>query len=134
MKKVQGILKIVVCTPEDRSRDLQLTNRGLIGKFMALLPLPHYVHTCIDKNWKPLIQGDVMSTLCGKGLYTLFFKNRLDKDLVFKSGPYLMVSRGFTLTVGALVSTQHVMFPPPFQSGVNSPFYPSIVGMMLIFT
>ena len=96
VKKLDEILKVKVfaharlCAP-------QLAERGIVGQFTGLWPSPRSIHLWIEKNWKPLIKGEVISSFCGKGFYTFHFENRSYQDLVFRSGPYFMGARGLYL-------------------------------------
>lgn len=92
VKRAEEIPKIEICAPQARSHALQLVDNGLISQFTGLWPSPKMVKAWIEKNWKPLIKGAVLSSFRGKGFYNFYFENRLDKDLVFKSGPYFMGS------------------------------------------
>jgi hypothetical protein len=51
----------------------------------------------INRNGKPLIKGHLSHTFCGKGFFAFLFEMKEDMDLVFKSGPYFMGSRGLYL-------------------------------------
>jgi len=55
------------------------------------------VKAWIEKNGKPLIKGEVISSFYGKGFYPFYFENTLDRDLVFKTGPYFMGAQGLYL-------------------------------------
>jgi hypothetical protein len=37
------------------------------------------------------------SIFCGKGFFVFLLENKADRDLIFKSGPYFMGSRGMHL-------------------------------------
>ena len=61
---------------------------------MGLWPSPRIVKSWAEKNGKPLIKGEFISSFRGKGLYNFYFENRQDRDLVLQSGPYFMGGAG----------------------------------------
>jgi hypothetical protein len=48
----------------------------------------------VDKNWKPLIKGNLSHAFCGRGYFAFLFETKEDMDLIFRSGPYFMGTRG----------------------------------------
>jgi hypothetical protein len=48
-------------------------------------------------DWKSLIQGKVSLFAVGRGFFVFGFASKEDRDLVFRSGPYFMGSRGLFL-------------------------------------
>jgi len=61
------------------------------------MPPPKATHHWLDLNWKKMIQGQVSLTFCGKGFFVFLFEKKEDRDLIFRSGPYFMGSRGMYL-------------------------------------
>ena len=51
----------------------------------------------VKKNWMTLISGGLQHCFYGKGFFTFLFENKEDRDLIFRSGPYFMGSRGLYL-------------------------------------
>jgi hypothetical protein len=51
----------------------------------------------VDRNWKPLIKGQLSHAFCNKVFFAFLFEEKEDKDLIFRSGPYFMGSRGMYL-------------------------------------
>lgn len=96
-KRAKGIPKIKISSREDLSHSLQLADKGLIGQFMDLWSSPRVVKSWIEKKWEPLIKGEAVYSFCGKGFYNFYFENGLDRDLVFKSGPYFIGAHGLYL-------------------------------------
>jgi hypothetical protein len=85
-------------SPEDPcSLALLLAEKALIGKFTGLWPSPKMVEAWMDDRWKMLIQGNVSLCAVGRGFFVFIFSRKEDRDLVFKSGPYFMGSRGLFL-------------------------------------
>jgi hypothetical protein len=69
----------------------------MISQFMGLWPSPREMEQWMDQKWKKNIQGQMSYVLCGKGLFVFLFENKVDIDLIFKSGPYFMSLRGMYL-------------------------------------
>jgi hypothetical protein len=76
---------------------LLLTENALIGKFTGLWPSPKTVEAWMDDRWKMLIQGNVTLYAVGRGFFAFSFTRKEDRDLVFRSGPYFMGSKGLFL-------------------------------------
>ena len=45
----------------------------------------------------PLISGGLQHCFCGKGFFTFLFENKVDRYLIFRSGPYFMGPPGLYL-------------------------------------
>jgi hypothetical protein len=90
-------LKVLVHSSSSHPFALRLAENGLIGKFTGLWPSLWAMAQWLDLNWRKKIQGQMSSTFCGKGFYVFLFENKVDRDLIFKSGPYFMGSRGMYL-------------------------------------
>jgi hypothetical protein len=76
---------------------LLLAENALIGKFMALWPSPKSVEAWMEDHWKMLIQGNITLYAVGRGFFVFIFTRKVDRDLVFRSGPYFMGSKGLFL-------------------------------------
>jgi hypothetical protein len=55
------------------------------------------VEAWTNDRWKPLIKGNVSLFIVGRGFFVFSFLSKEDRDLVFRSGPYFMGSRGLFL-------------------------------------
>ena len=51
----------------------------------------------MEERWKPLMHGQVSLCAVGRGFFAFSFSRKEDRDLVFRSGPYFMGSRGLFL-------------------------------------
>jgi hypothetical protein len=76
---------------------LLLTENALIGKFTGLWPSPKTVEAWMEDCWKMLTQGNVTLFSVGRGFFVFSFTRKADRDLVFRSGPYFMGSKGLFL-------------------------------------
>jgi hypothetical protein len=76
---------------------LLLAEKSLIGKFTGLWPNPKTVEAWMDDRWKPLIKGTTSLFAVGRVFFVFSFLTKEDCDLVFRSGPYFMGSRGLFL-------------------------------------
>lgn len=76
---------------------LYLLEKSLIGKFTGLWPSPKAVVAWMKECWNPLMQGKVELCAVGRGFFVFSFARKDDRDLVFRSGPYFMGSRGLLL-------------------------------------
>jgi hypothetical protein len=97
VKKMEEIPSLEL-SPEDPCKlALLLAENALIGKFTGLWPSPKTVEAWMDDRWKMLIQGNVSLCAVGRGFFVFSFTRKVDRDLVFRSGPYFMGSRGLFL-------------------------------------
>jgi hypothetical protein len=97
VKKMEEIPSLELSPEEPCNLALFLAEKALIGKFTGLWPSPKTVEAWIDERWKPLIQGRVTRCAVGRGFFVFSFSRKEDRDLVFRSGPYFMGSRGLFL-------------------------------------
>jgi hypothetical protein len=95
-KKLYDIPKIPV-QRKSRNLALRFEKYRLIGKFTSIWPSPKSISPWIYKNLRPLIKGNLSQTLCRKGFFAFLFEEKAKKDIVFKSGPCFMGSRGLYL-------------------------------------
>lgn len=51
----------------------------------------------MEERWKSLIHGNVSLCAVGRGFFVFSFSSKVDRDLVFRSGPYFMGPRGLFL-------------------------------------
>ena len=52
----------------------------------------------LDQKWKKkTIKGQLSTTFYGKGFYVFLFENKVDRDLIFRNGPYFMGIKGMYL-------------------------------------
>jgi len=81
---------------------LILSEQALIGKFTGLWPSPKAVEIWIAEHWNPLLSGQVSLFAAGRGFFVFLFSNKAERDLVFRSGPFFMGSRGLFLAPWSL--------------------------------
>ena len=55
------------------------------------------VELWIAKHWNPIVQGHVSLFVAGRGYFVFLLLNKEECDLVFRSGPFFMGSRGLFL-------------------------------------
>jgi hypothetical protein len=125
------IPKVVVHPSSARPLALRLAENGLIGKFTGLWPSPKAMHHWLDLNWRKMIQGQMSVAFCGKGFFAFLFEKKEDRDLIFRSGLYFMGARGMYLNKWTpWISAQKMAFHQQSMSGLDSPSFLCIVGMM----
>jgi hypothetical protein len=93
VKEMEEIPAVVV-QPISREHALKLDKIGLIGQFTSIWPSPKSMAFWVERNWKPLIKGCLSLALFGKGCSSFHFEEKSDRDLIFRSFPYFMGSRG----------------------------------------
>jgi len=97
VKKMEEIPSLEL-DPEDPCKlALLLAENALIGKFTGLWPSPKIVEAWMEDHWMMLIQGNVTLYAVGRGFFAFSFMRKADRDLVFRSGPYFMGSKGLFL-------------------------------------
>ena len=92
VKKMDAIT-LVLATLFRRST-INYTSRGMVGQFIGMWPFAKSMEMWAKKNWKPLMKGEVGVYAHGKGFFIFIFQIEEDKDLIFRSGPYLFSTRG----------------------------------------
>ena len=97
VKKLDGLQEVDLPPTLPRMAALSLAEWGLICQFTGLWPSPKTVQRWIERNWVDKVNGKISIRFCGKGYYTFHFESRVDKDLIFRNGPYFMDSRGLYL-------------------------------------
>jgi hypothetical protein len=97
IKKIEEIPSLELSPEEPCKLALLLAETTLIGKFTGLWPSPKMVEAWMDDRWKSLIQGNVSLLTVGRGFFVFSFSSKEDCDLVFRSRPYFMGSRGLFL-------------------------------------
>jgi hypothetical protein len=97
VKKMEEIPSLELSPEDPCNLALFLAEKALIGKFTGLWPSPKTVEAWMDDRWKMLIQGNVSLCAVGRGFFVFSFSRKEDRDLVFRSGPYFMGSRGLFL-------------------------------------
>jgi hypothetical protein len=97
VKNMEEIPSLELSPEEPCNISLLLAEKALIGKFTGLWPSPKMVEAWMDDRWKSLIQGNVSLCAVGRGFFVFSFSRIEDHDLVFRSGPYFMGSRGLFL-------------------------------------
>jgi hypothetical protein len=97
VKKMEEIPSLELSSEEPCNIALLLAEKALIGKFTGLWPSPKTVEAWMDDRWKSLIQGNVSLFAVGRVFFVFSFSSKVDCDLVFRSGPYFMGSRGLFL-------------------------------------
>ena len=76
---------------------LNLAERGLIGEFIGLWPLPKAVDAWVQKNWRSLVKEGIKSHFFGKGFFVFIFEAIEDTNLIFRNGLYFMGPYGLYL-------------------------------------
>jgi hypothetical protein len=97
IKKLEEIPSVELSPEDPCNCALFLAEKTLIGKFTGLWPSPKTVEAWIEERWRPMIQGHILRSAVGRGYYAFSFSEKEDRDLVFRSGPYFMGSRGLFL-------------------------------------
>jgi hypothetical protein len=97
VKKMEKIPSLELSPEGPCSLSLLLAEKALIEKFTGLWPSPKTVEAWIDDCWKSMIQENVSLCVVGRGFFVFSFSRAEDRDLVFRSGPYFMGSRGLFL-------------------------------------
>jgi hypothetical protein len=97
VKRMEEIPSLELSPEEPCNLALFLAEKALIEKFTGLWPSPKMVEAWIDERWRPLIQERVTRCAVGRGFFVFSFSSKEDRDLVFRSGPYFMGSRGLFL-------------------------------------
>lgn len=77
-------------------------DKGLIGQFTGLCPLPKSVEDWIKRNRSPLIKEGIKSYFVGKGYFVFVFESGEDRSLIFRNGPYIMGAQGLYLNKWSL--------------------------------
>ena len=76
---------------------LNLAQCGLIGQFTGLWPSPKAIDAWVKRKWIPLISEEVKCFFVGRGYFVFVFYSKLDKELIFRNGPYFMGPQGLYL-------------------------------------
>jgi len=97
VRKLEELPSLELSPAEPCDLALTLAEKALIGKFTGLWPSPKAVTTWMNDCWKHLVQGRVELCAAGRGFFAFSFSRKEDRDLVFRSGPYFMGSRGLFL-------------------------------------
>jgi hypothetical protein len=97
VKKMEEIPSLELSPEQPCTLALHLAEKALIGKFTGLWPSPKMVEAWMDDSWKSLIKGKASLFAVGRGFFVFSFLSKEDCDLVFRSGPYFMGSRGLFL-------------------------------------
>jgi hypothetical protein len=97
VKKMEEIPSLELSPEGPCNLALLLAEKALIGKFTGLWPSPKTVEAWIDERLKSMIQGNVSLCAVGRVFFVFSFSRAKDRDLVFRSGPYFMGSRGLFL-------------------------------------
>jgi hypothetical protein len=97
VKKMEEIPSLELSPEEPCNIALSLAENSLIGKFTRLWPSPKTVEAWIKERWMSIIQESVTLWAAGRGFFIFSFSRTEDRDLVFRSGPYFMGSRGLFL-------------------------------------
>jgi len=97
VRKLEEIPSLELSPEEPCVLALHLSENSLIGKFTGLWPSPKAVVTWMKDCWKHLVHGQVDVCATGRGYFVFSFARKDERDLVFRSGPYFMGSRGLFL-------------------------------------
>jgi hypothetical protein len=80
-----------------RTLTVKFAYLSLIGQVTGIWLSLRAVAIWIDKNWKPHLKGNFSHFLYGRGFFAFLFEEKSDRDLIFRSNPYFMGSRGMYL-------------------------------------
>ena len=80
-----------ICRPT-----LNLAERGIISQFTSPWPSLKAIDGCVQRNWRPLVSKGIRNHFVGRGFYAFVFYSVVDRDLIFRNGPYFMGPQGFT--------------------------------------
>jgi hypothetical protein len=78
----------------------------------------------IEKYWKPHLKGKLSHSFCGRGFYAFLFEDKMDRDLIFRSGPYFMGAHGMYLNRWTLDFNLENDIPSVVPVWVFLPFLP----------
>jgi hypothetical protein len=124
VKRLEEIPKVAVHSSSARPFALRLAENGLIGQFTGLWPSPKAMASWLDLNWRKIIKGQLSTAFCGKGFYVFLFENKADRDLIFRSGPYFMGTRGMYLNKWTPDFSPENDIPSAVPVWVRLPFLP----------
>jgi len=102
VKKLEEIPTIELSPSGPCRMALLLSENALIGKFTGLWPSPKAVDQWIAERWRPLAPSHISLYAAGRGYFVFNFANKKERDLIFRSGPYFMGSRGLFLAPWSL--------------------------------
>lgn len=97
VKRMEEIPSLELSPAEPCWKALILSERALIGKFIGLWPSPKAVELWIAEHCNPILHGQVSLFVAGRVFYVFLFLSKEDRDLVFRSGPFFLGSRGLFL-------------------------------------
>lgn len=98
VRKLDEIPSLELSPADPCRKVLLLSEKALIGKFTGMWPSPKVVEHWISEHWKPMLHGQVSLFATGRGYFIFLFLNKEERDLVFRSGPFFMGSRGIFIT------------------------------------
>jgi len=93
VKKLDEIPTLELSPAEPCRLALTFSETALIGKFTGLWPSPKAVEAWAFDRW----EGDFSFCALGRGYFLAQFSSKEHRDLIFRSGPYFMGTRGLYL-------------------------------------
>ena len=102
VKKMDEIPSVELSPSDPCRMALLLSDKALIGKFTRLWPSPKAVGQWISEHWSSLAPSHISLCAAGRGYFVFTFENKEERDLIFKSRPYFMGSRGLFLAPWSL--------------------------------
>ena len=102
VKKMDEIPSVELSPSDPCRMALMLSEKALIGKFTGLWPNPKAVDQWIAERWSSLAPSHISLCAAGRGYFVFIFENKEERDLIFRSGPYFMGSRGLFLAPWSL--------------------------------
>jgi hypothetical protein len=92
-----------------------------VGNFTGLWPNSKVVESWVLEHWCPKVKGTIRYFVVGRGYFIFTFFSKSERDIIFRSGPYFMGSRGMFLSPWSLdfnpedeISTTPVWVRLPF--------------------
>jgi len=98
VKKLDAIPEIELPSEHTIHLAVAFAEKALIGQFTGLWPSPRTTKSWVQHNWQPLIEQKVTSVALGRGFFLFDFASKLDRDRIFRNGPYFMGPQGLYLT------------------------------------
>ena len=98
VKKLDAIPEIELPPEHSIPMAVALAEKALIGQFTGPWPSPRTTNSWVQHNWRPLIDQNVSCYALGRGYFLFDFSSKLDRDLIFRNGPYFMGPQGLYLT------------------------------------
>jgi hypothetical protein len=123
VKKLEEI-PLIQIQGTSRALTLKFVEQALICQFTGIWPSPRAMVISIDRNRKSHLKGNLSHFLSRRGFFVFLFENKVDRDLIFRSGPYFMGSRGMYLNSSTPDFNPENDIPNVVHVWVRLPFLP----------